>query len=414
MNKRIGNTIKLYIFVILLGITVGVVLWCFMKAVSVSTRLLWEVLPEKIGLPYTPVIICAIGGLIAGLLHRKYGDYPEELPVVLGKIKKEKHYDYHPMPVILACAFLPLILGASVGPEAGLTGIVAGLCYWISDNVKYAKIHEAEYSEIGSAVMLGTLFGSPLFGIFAVEENPEEGEKDGKLPVIPKLTKLILYGLSTAAAFGTMKGLSALFGKAAEGFPSFEWSRLVMQDYLMIPVYVICGLAVFLAFKYATKITGFVGSKIPVFLKEVICGICVGITAMLVPAVLFSGEDQMALLPETVKTVTPIILIGICALKIIMTALCIEFGLKGGHFFPLIYACCCIGFALSTVTDVSPVFASAIITASTMGAQLKKPLAVAMLLLICFPLKVLLWILLAAAICSKIGARAGRTDGSVD
>ena len=41
--------------------------------------------------------------------------------------------------VMLICAFIPLVFGASVGPEAGLTGIIAALCYWIGDNVSYAK-----------------------------------------------------------------------------------------------------------------------------------------------------------------------------------------------------------------------------------------------------------------------------------
>ena len=36
---------------------------------------------------------------------------------------------------MLLCALLPLLLGASVGPEAGLTGIIAALCYWVGDNV---------------------------------------------------------------------------------------------------------------------------------------------------------------------------------------------------------------------------------------------------------------------------------------
>ena len=48
------------------------------------------------------------------------------------------------MPVVLVCAFLPLVFGSSVGPEAGLTGIIAGLCYWVGDNVKYAKEHADE------------------------------------------------------------------------------------------------------------------------------------------------------------------------------------------------------------------------------------------------------------------------------
>ena len=47
------------------------------------------------------------------------------------------------------------------------------------------------------------------------------------------------------------------------------------------------------------------------------------------------------------------------------------------------------------------VFAAAVITAATLGAQLKKPIAVSMLLMICFPLKMILWIFVSAALGSK-------------
>ena len=63
------------------------------------------------------------------------------------------------MLVMLISAFLPLIFAASVGPEAGLTDVIVGLCYWVGDNIKYAKEHEREYSEVGEAVTLGVLSG---------------------------------------------------------------------------------------------------------------------------------------------------------------------------------------------------------------------------------------------------------------
>ena len=49
-----------------------------------------------------------------------------------------------------------------------------------------------------------------------------------------------------------------------------------------------------------------------------------------------------------------------------------------------------------------PVFAAAVVTAACFGAQLKKPLAVAMLTLICFPATFLLWTFFAALICEKL------------
>ena len=433
MKYKIINNLKLYLFVIALGAAVGVILWVFLKAIQLCTGLLWETLPQVLGgsavasgggaadsggavahgvsaLSGNPaagvvmVAVCAAGGLIMGLVRRKYGDYPEELPVVLGKIKRDRHYDYHPMPVMLVCAFLPLVFGASVGPEAGLTGIIAGLCYWIGDNVKYAKSHAAEYSDIGAAVMLGTLFHAPLFGIFAVEES-----ENGETPNIPKISKLLLYGLSAATALLVMKGLGAVFGPAGEGFPGYEADGAGAADYAMLLPYVAVGLILFLAYFYSKKLMMIIAGKIPAVVKETICGLCIGGVALVLPAVLFSGEEQMGMLPDAFTAYAPAALIGVGLAKILMTTFCIEFGMKGGHFFPLIYACSCTGFGLALLvfggaTGAHAVFAAAVVTAATLGAQLKKPFAVTMLLMISFPFRLALWIFLSAAIGGKVGA----------
>ena len=401
MNVKIRNDIKLYILVIMLGAVTGAVLWLFLKAVGLCTGFLWEYLPEAAGLTWLPVVICGAGGLAAGLIRKRYGDYPEELNVVLGKIKKEKHYGYSKMPVMLICALLPLIIGASVGPEAGLTGIIAGLCYWIGDNVKYAKEHAREYSEIGAAVTLAGIFHVPLFGIFAIEENAA-GEKGDETPAIPKTSKLLMYGLSIASSILVMKGLGSVFGKAGEGFPSFEAAEAAGTDLALMLLYVPAGLILFLAFVLSEKVTGAVSAKLPAVVKETLCGLCVGIMALSVPEVMFSGEEQLGMLPASYSSYLPAALMGICLLKIFMTAFCIKFGLKGGHFFPLIYACSCMGFGVAALFSANAVFAAAIVTAAALGAQLKKPIAVSMLLLICFPFKLILWIFIAAALGSRI------------
>ena len=133
------NDIKMLLFTAGLGVTAGAIVWVFARLVGLCTGLLWEELPDALGWSFLPVIVCAFGGLLIGLVHKKWGDYPEELPVVMGKIKRDRHYDYKPMGAMLIAAFLPLVFGGSVGPEAGLTGIIAGLCYWIGDNVRFAR-----------------------------------------------------------------------------------------------------------------------------------------------------------------------------------------------------------------------------------------------------------------------------------
>ena len=176
-SKKLINLTKLTVFCLIIGAVVGAIIWTFLKAMALGIGFVWETLPQQIGLPiltYT-VVVCTFGGLLIGLFRKKFGDYPENLDVVMGKVKTEKSYSYDNMLVMLLAALFPLLLGASIGPEAGLTGVIVGLCYWAGDNMKFAGVNTKAYSEVGTAVTLSVLFGSPLFGIFAVEED--EGDQ---------------------------------------------------------------------------------------------------------------------------------------------------------------------------------------------------------------------------------------------
>ncbi|MCR4591172.1 MAG: chloride channel protein [Lachnospiraceae bacterium] len=399
MKNTIRNTILMYVFTIILGAFAGLVIWCFLKAVGIGTAFIWDTVPEMSGFKYMPLILCTAGGLIAGLLHRKYGDHPEELSVVMGKIEKDKYYSYENMPAKLLSAFIPLIFGASVGPEAGLTGIIAALCYWVGDNVTYAKKNSAVFSEIGEAVTLGQLFRSPLFGILVVEENgkDEEGEK----PSISRSAKFLYYGLSTAAGIFIIAVLNKFLGNAMEGFPSFDEVTIASVDYALIFLYIPVGCILCLFFEGVEGCLKKISAKVPVIIKEMICGLSIGIISLFVPVVLFSGEEQMAELMKEPGKYVPLILIALSLLKMIMTCFSISFGMKGGHFFPVIFACTLMGYGLSGLIFADPsshvVFAAGIVTAAMLGAQLKKPLTVAVLLLLCFPVRFIFWLFLSAA-----------------
>ena len=416
MNKGILDKVRLCLFTAGLGAVCGAVVWAFLRLVGICTDVIWDVIPKAAGVSWTPVVLCTAGGLLAGLIRRKYGDYPEELQTVLGKVKSEHHYDYRPMAVMLVCAFIPLIFGASVGPEAGLSGVIAGLCYWVGDNVKYAGKHMKECSEVGMAAALGSLFHMPLFGVFTVEEpdGSEPAAADESDDALPKMTKYALYGVSVAAAFIAMKILSVFLGPAGEGIPSFEYAEPSAADYALTVLYIPVGCVLFLLFENAEKITKLAADEAPAVVREMVCGLIIGVMSLIVPLVLFSGEGEMEDLPEIFVEYSPIAMIGICLLKVIMTSFCIQFGLKGGHFFPLIFACACMGFgfaslifgtfagAESAVISGHGFFAAAVVTAACMGAQMKKPVAATLLLMLCFPLKYIVWIFAAGAIGAGI------------
>lgn len=400
MKERFGNTLKLVCLTALLGGFSGVIIWVFLKASTICIYYIWNRLPAGTGNTFLPFIICVLGGLVVGVIHRFYGNYPEELSVVMGKIQKEKHYDYRPITAMLICAFIPLICGASVGPEAGLTGIIAALCYWVGDNVTIAKKNSDMFSEIGEAVTLGQLFHSPLFGILAVEERDDEEEA---VSPMSKGNKLLFYGISSASGFLMAEILTYFFGTAMDGFPGFSTITMGKEDFLMLLIYIPAGLLVFLFFELSEKVTKGIGKRIPVILRETLCGAAVGCMALMLPVIMFSGEEQMAELIGTFFTYSPLVLIGICLLKIIMTTFCINFGLIGGHFFPLIFACTCMGMGIASIAfaaepGLHAAFAAAAVCATVLGAQLKKPVAVSLLLLLCFPVRALFCIFLCAVI----------------
>lgn len=404
MKVRWINDIKMLAFTAGLGAAAGAIIWVFARLVGLCTMLLWDKLPHAVGFFFLPVIICAFGGVLIGLVHKKFGDYPEELPVVMGKIKRDKHYDYRPMGAMLIAAFLPLVFAGSVGPEAGLTGIIAGLCYWVGDNVRFARERQHAFAKIGEAVTLGTIFHAPLFGIFAVEEDSllEGGRSSDADTSMPRATKFALYGLAVGGAFLAWHILSVLLGEAASGLPHYSDLTIQWKDLVLLLIYIPAGVLLCLLFVLCEWLTDAAAERIPVIAREIAGGVVIGLIGMGVPMVLFSGEEEMSKLAETFGTYTPLFLIGVCLLKIFLTAFSIRFGFKGGHFFPLIFACTCLGFGLAMVffgADFGHmVFAAGCITAATLGAQLKKPLAVAMLGLLCFPARMILLLFISAAL----------------
>lgn len=69
-----------------------------------------------------------IGTILIFLIARKFGDLPHLTEEVLELINKNGSYPYNKLLLCAVAAILPLIFGGTLGPEAGLVGIIAGLC----------------------------------------------------------------------------------------------------------------------------------------------------------------------------------------------------------------------------------------------------------------------------------------------
>ena len=90
-------------------------------------------------------------------------------------------------------------------------------------------------------------------------------------------------------------------------------------------------------------------------------------------------------------------LLVIAVVKLLLTNICIDSGLKGGHFFPVIFCGIFIGCAMSLLLGTDPVFSAAVVTTALVGHTLKKPLATVLLLMIVFSPRLIPVMLFAAA-----------------
>lgn len=394
MNK-VKNNILFLLYTIILGAIVGAIIWAFLRVMNLGIEFIWHTVPSWIDFPLYTLCVCTVGGLLIGLWKRKFGDYPEELPVVLGQVKQTGRYPYHNIFSILGSALFPLLFGASVGPEAGLTGVIAGLCTWVGDKLKRFRKEVQELTAIGMSATLGTIFRSPMFGFV----EPIESDRD---TVLPKTSKIVLYFAAILSSFGVFILLNKFVGGSG-GIEGIEKESIPLATYLYsIPLTLVGIFAGYLYFLFK-KLTDTLEHKLKklIVLRAVCGGFLLGISGTFLPLTMFSGEHQIGEVMADMEAIGAIMLLVIAVVKLLLTNICISSGLKGGHFFPVIFCGICIGCAMSMLLHVSVVLCTAVVTAALVGHTLKKPLATVLLLMIIFP-PYLIPIMLFAAAAAKI------------
>lgn len=215
---KMKNYLLFGLYTVLLGAVTGAIVWAFLKVMNIGIEYLWVAAPSKVSFPLYTVAVCLIGSLLIGLYKKKFGDYPEELNTVMAQVKKNNRYPYHNILAVLGAALFPLLLGASIGPEAGLTGVIAGLCTWVGDKLKKFSSELEDLTKIGVSATLGTIFRSPMFGFI----EPLEGEEPSSLP---KSQKIVLYLLAIVSSFGCFIGLNKLTG-GSTGFADISFGGI--------------------------------------------------------------------------------------------------------------------------------------------------------------------------------------------
>lgn len=413
------NRVFFLLCVLVTGSLAGAFVWLFFFLMNKGITFLWQTVPGWIssltaeslpalsqgpfGFVPFPLIVCVLGGLLIGLYSKHTGIEPEDLNVVMAKVKETGRYDYRHIGKLSLAALLPLLFGGSVGPEAGLTGVIAGLCTWVGDRMRRFGSDFRALTIAGTQAALTAVFTAPLYGFVAPLSGTADGARGEEGITLPKAQKAVVYLCAIAGALSAFLVLGQLFGESS-GLPRFDAVEVGSYELALLLPLALAGMACGWVFHAVNKgtlsLSEAMGNR-PVA-KAVLAGIILAVCGMALPFTMFAGESQAHYLMEGYSAIPAVALIATGFVKCALTPTCLNLGWHGGHFFPVIFSGVSLGYGFALLTGAAPAFCVAACTSALMGAVMRQPIMAALLLMLCFPLKGVVVMLVAAVIGAAI------------
>lgn len=409
--EKASASLSMVVFALAAGFVVGLAVWAVYRTSSALTDLLWVDgrgavcdLLEGSGIPswWLPLAFCGLGGLAIGVFTARFGGEPAPLPHILATIKDTGGYRLEKPAASVVGFLLPLVFGGAVGPEAGLSGIIAAACTAINEKLKAAGVRikgAAAQADVTVSAALSAVFATPLAGIVIASQDGMPQVADPRGFDFHRKAKVVLYTASAIGAAGGVALFGWLFGAEA-GLPRLEGITPEVGEFRWGFVCIALGWAGAALFHGADLVFSAFSRRIGdhAIAKPLAAGLVLGALAIPLPLVLFPGEAQIKELMEGWASIGAIVLIATGLAKCAATPLCVNFGWRGGHFFPCIFAGVAIGYGIAAVAGVDPMFCVSVACATLVAGVQRNPWVALALLLLCFPARNIVWLGLACLV----------------
>ncbi|RMH63933.1 MAG: CBS domain-containing protein [Cyanobacteria bacterium J003] len=336
---------------------------------------------------WTLACVPTLGGLLVGIVRWLVQEFSPNLMSLMGAVEAGKEIPLiRPIAKTLAAA-ISLGTGASRGPEGPSVEVGANIGILLGQGLKVSRERQKLLLGAGAAAGLAAGFNAPIAGVFFALEVVL-GTTFETTAVSVVLLAAVISALITQIGLGSQ--------------PAFELPAYEVRSSLELPLYLGLGLLAYgvaivytqllqwlpQAFQGRIPPLQFLGC-IPLPVRPLMGGLCVGLVALYLPQVLGIGYETVEAILRDVNFSLGLLLV-LLVTKMLLTAVSLGSGLVGGIFAPALFLGASLGAAYGKVLPILlPMFANSIAApaayatvgmAAVLAASVNAPLTAILLL----------------------------------
>ncbi|PZO45124.1 MAG: chloride channel protein [Pseudanabaena frigida] len=328
---------------IAVGVISGTGVTLFRKLILFTQEFYWHELAIVLSakLHWLILFIPMLGALVVNVLRYRLDRAEASVSVKLQSSARDiGQLSFSQVPLKTVAAALSLGAGASLGPEGPSVELGSNIGSLLGQMMQFSSERIRLLIGAGGAAGLAAGFNAPIAGVFfALEVLLRDSYRTNKSSPNSDVSVVVIASV-----------ISALVSQISLGErPAFSLPVYEVRSYWELPLYLGLGVlasAVALMFTRAVKLAQkfFAGEwsiapfmkNLPMPVKLLIGGLCVGIIALTFPEAIGIGYETVESILQDTPFTIPLLAI-LLAIKLLLTAISSASGFVGGIFAPSIF-----------------------------------------------------------------------------